>query len=398
MVKLHYKEIPSRDLDANLIERARGELRALAKGEPGQIFHATRLVQRKEYGGNLAKAHVFFSISPKVEAGMRKATDLLAEKECEFPVYVESKMYAGARECGQELHFAFVDGAGLSSKPVLLESQGHEISDTGISKFHKLVGEIRSGENARESLRELLFLMDTEIRLRKGVAPFLSLDGENLCAPGQEMDEGKAARVAGLISKNGIVGPNFVNIAFQAPREDVYFDFHGHPGYEGAWMIPPSGSDINRGMALIEEGNAELCLRAVAIRLGGEDFRLFIRPFFKGEGNVVAIFDEVLVRVAYLNESYNTTRERKVGGEAYLLLDWISRISPRLMEDKELVEKLKSFGELVGAKPDDQDRLIGLWNELLDKLEGALGVRVIPRANWREQLWGISGGALVESP
>ncbi|MBS3067899.1 hypothetical protein J4450_04305 [Candidatus Micrarchaeota archaeon] len=395
MAVLRFNEI--RNLDRNAIQRAQSELSKLGF-DKGTILYAARNIYRAE---KQTAAHVFVAIDPAVEQEMRDATEILAKDECEFPIKIQSRRYAWHIVGDSEFHFVVIGRTAPPLNPVVLSSQGYEIVDTHFLTFQGLLGKITHSrielEQAKQNLREVLAIIIADTKERVGVDPSLVLDGGVIWRASDSITDALLAELVSVLSKHGMVGPNFVNLPDENLVEPVYFDFHGHPGYEVRWMIPPSIGDIQSshyGSANSDETQTQLTIQAVSLRLTRDDFRLFMRPYFRGEDWFHAMFDPMLIRLAYLNEVYNTSRERPIGEESWRILSFYMSII-KFKEDAALAEKFERFKAACEEKSDDQENLLRQWNEILDLMERIVSAKFIPRTNWQEMLWSISGGVIV---
>jgi len=400
MPNLRYKEIRKDAINPTQLHEAVGELSRLgAKGflsaPAAKLFYAKRTLFKE---GEKRTANVFLAIHPDIEEEMSEATGILAKYECEFPINIQSRAYSkmtGKNE--EESHFAVIERRAPPLTPVFLESQGYEILDVHFLTFQQLLAEIVAGvpaDAARRNLSNILALFKMDVLDRVGIAPSLVFDNRTVWfsnfAPGDvELDE-----LVRIISKNGMVGPNFVNMPGQDLVEPVHFDFHGHPGYPERWLIPPSIGDIGSSYSKVtrKESKAELLIQALSLRLTEDGFGLFIRPYFRGEGWVSATADPVLTRAGYLDEVYNTTRERPVGEESYKLLATLASFSDALGQDPEIVAGILTLEKGVKEIPEQQNRLVELWNSIVSRINSLMDI--IPRSGWRTLLWENSGGVI----
>ncbi len=396
MVVLRYNEI--KNVDRTAIERARIKLRQLGFDGKGTILYTTKSITRQEKQTNV---HVFVAIDPAVEQEMRDATEILARYECEFPIKIQSKKHTAHFNGDSESHFVIIERTEPSLNPVVLSSQGYEIVDTHFLTFQGLLGEITKGrlelEQAKQNLRKVLAIIIADTKERVGVDPSLVLDSQVIWRASDPLTDALLTELVSVLSKHGMVGPNFVNLPDENLVEPVYFDFHGHPGYEERWLIPPSIGDIGSayyGSANSDETQTQLTIQAVSLRLKTDEFRLFMRPYLRGESWVVAMFDPMIVRIAYLNEVYNTTRERPIGEESWRVLGFLMDISQKFQENAELIVKVKSFRINCEEYSNDQVSLLKTWNEILELMERTVSAKFIPRENWQQMLWGMSGGIL----
>jgi len=368
-------------------------------GDSSKIFYAERKVRPSGNPSNAVLNRIFVAVHPDIESEMRAATEILAKDECEFPIGIQSDRYCTYYENdGSLCHVVSIKRIDPPLNPVVLRSEGYEILDTHFLTFQtilsKVVDRSTSKEEAREHVREILDIIDKDIRERTGVEPALVLDGKVIWDKMSVLTDMALDELATVLSSHGMVGPNFVNLPEENLTQPVYFDFHGHPGYPERWLIPPSIGDIFSccGIATSKENEVKLVIQAVALRLTTEEFQLFLRPYFKGEHAAFAKLHPVLVRIAYLHEVYNTSKERPIGEESWELLDYLARITA-LEQNHEIVELMKQLKELLDKA--DQDKLLTLWNMLIEKIENLGGDNILTKRDWwKKALWDMSGGVL----
>ncbi len=402
MASLQYRQFPQEFLGTPFLARARVEMQRLdGDSSRARIFYAKRKVHTVQNPSSSVLTRVFAAVHPDVENEMRTATDILAKNECEFPIKIQSDRYVTYTEDdGSECHIVSINRVKPPLNPVVLSSNGHEILDTHFLTFQTLLaavvnGKMVSREEAREKVREVLAIINKDISERVSVEPALVLDGKviwnrMIILTDQVLDE-----LAITLSSNGMVGPNFVNLPHEDLVQPAYFDFHGHPGYPERWFIPPSISDIwsSYNSANYEKSRAELVLQAVSLRLTTEDFQLFLRPYFRGEYWVTATLDPFIVRIGYLNEVYNTSKERPIGEESYSVLGYLMHASTVVGQNSYIVERIGQFKVLLDEKA-GQDVLLVTWNNLIEKIESCVGANVFTKGDWKEILWNMSGGML----
>jgi len=389
---LHY--IQRKGIDPALASEAKRELAALNGGKnDNAVFHMHRSLT---CNGKKTEAQVFAALHPAIEDEMRAATELLAREECEFPIRLQSRKHTLRKDESCEYHFIVLERERPPLNPVVLRSEGYEILGSHSLTFQWLISEVILGsappEEIRHKLCTILGIIRSDIKDRIGVNPSLAVDGRTIWTPDSALDDNLLDNMAKTISQHGMVGPNFVNVRDEPLTKPVYFNFHGHPGYPERWLIPPSLSDImgSFGRANLDEGQNRICIQALSLRETTGDFKLFLRPFFRGEDLGQAVLQPLAVRIGYLNEVHNTTRERMIGEEEAGLLSCMASIIIRLKESKEVQERLNAFKGSV-KEGVGQKELIAAWNGILELFEKAVGLKFIPREDWRTILWNMSG-------
>ena len=401
MASLRYKQLPQNFWSTKFLDGIRARLSDLASdASKSKIFYAGRRVYAAQNPSNPVLNHVFTALHPDVENEMRAATEILAKDECEFHIKIQSDRCAVYREGDDLYHVVSIKRAKPPLNPVVLRSQGYEILDTHFLTFQALVAEVTKGklasrEEARKRVREILDIVDKDVRERTSVEPALVLDGKVIWNRMILLTDSVVDELVDAISSHGMVGPNFVNLPDESLADPIYFDFHGHPGYPERWLIPPSIGDIWSSFHSANDGEskASLVIQAVSLRLTTEDFQLFLRPYFREEHWIGATLDPFVVRIAYLNEVYNTSKERPIGEESYRVLDYLTHVVTTLGQNPEIAELMKQFKGLLNEGA-NQDKLLPVWNSIIQKIENLLNSNIFTRGNWKETLWDMSGGTL----